>query len=156
MIAPTLAHGSGNRLSGDFLTLGAAVRMYKITTGNLPHPEEGLQALVVRPSSLPSDREWIKLFDEVPLDPWGNQYLYVAGGGFPDGFGFYSTGLDGISSSQGNDADDWNSWSEDHRGFDVGLAQHWRRIGLILAGASAFSLFGGYLVGRNRKTPNKA
>lgn len=156
MIAPTHAHGSGNRVAGDFNTLSAAVRMYHLTHGNIPHPEEGLQALVSRPLSLPDDREWIKIFDEVPLDPWGNRYRYGAGEGYPYGFGFYSTGIDGVSGSQGNDADDLNSWAEGNRGIDVGLAQHWRRIGLILAGASAFSLFVGYLVGRNRKTPNKA
>jgi hypothetical protein len=44
-------------------------------------------------------------------DPWGHPYRVVAAEG-PDRFGFYSTGRDGLSNSNGNDPDDINSWSE--------------------------------------------
>lgn len=48
-------------------------------------------------------------------DPWGHPYRVVAvavAAEGPDRFGFYSTGRDGISHSNGNDPDDINSWTE--------------------------------------------
>jgi len=50
---------------------------------------------------------------EVPTDPWGAPYHYVAPS--PDGrhpFGIYSRGRDRISRSGGNDPDDINTWNE--------------------------------------------
>jgi hypothetical protein len=54
--------------------------------------------------------------DEVPTDAWGNSYHYIVSEEFEHGFGLYSLGPDGFSGTQGNDPDDWNSWSDDGRG----------------------------------------
>jgi hypothetical protein len=45
-----------------------------------------------------------------PLANW-NQPVYVVSDDIPGGRGFYSPGDDGVSASNGNDADDINSWS---------------------------------------------
>ena len=58
-------------------------------------------------------RNWQKLVDQVPLDPWNHEYQYIVPA--PNGiqpYGVYSFGKDGISNSNGNDPDDLNSWSE--------------------------------------------
>lgn len=110
------ANASIHRPIADFNNLVAAVKMYQLNTGRYPSGAEGLQALVARPRGLSSDVRWIQLMHEVPKDPWGNPYRYLTGDGLQDGFGLYSLGPDGVSATQGNDTDDFNSWSEDSRG----------------------------------------
>lgn len=113
-----LAGGTGHCLAdiarpeADFNAIDSAIRTYKINARDLPPPELGLKALVERPDSLPPEKRWVKLLTEIPTDPWGNPYRYLAGEGLKDGFGLYSCGPDGISSSAGNDPDDRNSWSD--------------------------------------------
>jgi hypothetical protein len=50
------------------------------------------------------------------MDPWGNPYICVENITRDDGthvaIGVYSTGRDGVSQTQGTDADDLNSWDE--------------------------------------------
>lgn len=77
----------------------SAVEIFRVKEGRLPTPEEGLKAIT-------SMHAGIKL-----VDPWGHPYAYLRGDGLPDGFGIYSMGPDGISSTQGNDSDDLNSWT---------------------------------------------
>jgi hypothetical protein len=48
---------------------------------------------------------------EVPTDGWGHEYGYVVDANLRGGFGIYSCGLDGITSSAGNDEDDINTWN---------------------------------------------
>ena len=127
----------------DFNSLELAVSMYKLNTGVLPLPEAGLRALVERPPNLGPDGHWDQLLSKVPTDPWGNAYCYVAGDGFPTGYGIYSSGPDGRSGTQGNDSDDFNNWSANHRGVPNHLAG--RAAWTILA--SAGLAFGGFWAG---------
>ncbi|MFC7335766.1 type II secretion system protein GspG [Haloferula chungangensis] len=140
------ASAKRTRISGDFNSLGAAVRIYKTTTGILPDPELGLGCLVHRPASLPPQARWTQLLDEVPTDPWGIPYSYVAGDGYPSGFGFYSPGKDGISRTQGNDPDDINSWSEESREPLIDLKLHWKTAGFLIFATLTI----GFLIGKIR------
>lgn len=106
----------------DFVSISSALTEFKINAGRYPTQSEGLKALVEKPDTYPESKHWEQIANKMPLDPWGNQYEYIASigspaGGSPDGqFGLYSKGPDGISRSAGNDPDDWNSWSKDFRG----------------------------------------
>ena len=59
----------------------------------VPTTEQGLQALVTRPSTDPQPTRWTQLFESVPKDPWQTHYIYISPGRKnPDGFDLYSAG----------------------------------------------------------------
>jgi general secretion pathway protein G len=98
------------RVRGDFSGITSSLKMYQIQNGSLPSSFDGLEALVNKPARFPAGVQWSRLMDAVPLDPWGNAYMYVREDSLKDGFGLYSLGQDGRSLSHGNDADDIVSW----------------------------------------------
>lgn len=64
------------RVDGDFKSLQSLLSMYKLNAGSFPTTQQGLKALVEKPSSTPVPRRWVKLMQEVPTDPWENPYNY--------------------------------------------------------------------------------
>ena len=65
------------RVEADFNAIGSALEGYKLTSGGLyPTTQQGLRALVEKPSSTPVPRRWTKIMDAVPTDPWGEPYIY--------------------------------------------------------------------------------
>jgi len=65
------------RVEGDFNSITSALKMYKVNNGTYPSQQQGIRALVDKPSSSPEPRRWTRLMDRVPLDPWGNEYGYL-------------------------------------------------------------------------------
>lgn len=61
---------------GDFQSIDAVLKMYFINNGHYPSTEQGLKALVHRPSGEPQPKNWIVLADSIPTDPWGQEYRY--------------------------------------------------------------------------------
>ena len=56
-----------------------ALESYQLDLAAYPQTEDGLQALIQPPSSLPNPKRWRRRYLDalqVPLDPWGNQYDY--------------------------------------------------------------------------------
>jgi len=55
--------------------LEKALMQYQLDTGHYPTTEQGLEALITRPSS---EAKWAGpyLDKKLPLDPWGNAYRY--------------------------------------------------------------------------------
>lgn len=134
------------RDEADFNVIRAAIKTYKINAGELPTPEAGLNSLVERPDTLPSEKRWAQVMKSIPSDAWGNPYRYLAGEGLKDGFGLYSCGPDGVSLSAGNDPDDLNTWSDKP---SPGLSWDWNWkpytfVGSAILAAGAFLL--GYRV----------
>ena len=62
------------RADSDFEILDTSLDAHRNVSGRYPSTEEGLSALVER-CDTPTGR-WIKTFDQVPLDPWGNPYRH--------------------------------------------------------------------------------
>src|SRR5512140_1995262 len=64
--------------------LETALKLYKMDNGVYPDSEQGLEALINKPSTgkIPSKyREGGYLEQKrIPADPWGNPYLYVSPG----------------------------------------------------------------------------
>ncbi|MEP4076835.1 type II secretion system protein GspG [Haloferula sp.] len=86
-------------LEGDPLAIASALLMYHRATGEYPSTDQGLSALVNRPDDLPSQANWKPIFDQVPKDPWGNEYRYSPPSGeTPRTFEIRCLGRDGISS----------------------------------------------------------
>lgn len=60
----------------DFKSLDSALAMYKLNAGTYPVTQQGLKALVDKPSSTPAPRRWVQIVTKVPADPWGRPYGY--------------------------------------------------------------------------------
>ena len=56
--------------------IDAKLEAYRIGAGRYPTEQQGLQALVERPTSAPAPRKWEQQMRKIPVDPWGNEFLY--------------------------------------------------------------------------------
>jgi general secretion pathway protein G len=63
-------------VDGDFASIDNALQAYRNNAGNFPSGQQGLKALVDKPTSSPRPRRWIQIMDQVPKDPWVNEYVY--------------------------------------------------------------------------------
>lgn len=64
------------RAAADITILTTALGMYKVQAGSFPTTEQGLEALVRRPTGPDAPQRWREVLDELPLDPWGRSYQY--------------------------------------------------------------------------------
>ncbi len=88
-------------------SFSAALKRYKLDSGDYPSTDQGLQALVEKPSvgKIPSRYpEKGYLESKIPKDPWTNDYVYVCPGEHGD-FDIISYGADGKEGGEGKDAD---------------------------------------------------
>lgn len=88
--------------------IGAALDAYRLDNGRYPTTEQGLDALWREPTMEPLPRNWRGpyLRRAVPLDPWGNEYLYLFPSQLgPTGYDLVSLGADGEVGGEGEDAD---------------------------------------------------
>lgn len=89
-----------------------ALKMYKLDNGQYPSTEQGLQALIEPPTTGKLPRKWRDggYMDKgkLPLDPWGNEFVYLSPGLNSD-FDLSSFGGDGESGGEGDDRD-VNNW----------------------------------------------
>lgn len=80
-----------------------ALDTYRLDSGRYPSSEEGLAALVTKPTSaLKWNGPYLK--KDPPLDPWGHVYLYKSPGSKGD-YEILSYGKDGQPGGAGEDAD---------------------------------------------------
>lgn len=88
----------------DIASLMQALKLYKLDNRRYPTTEQGLNALVSRPSGAPAPDNWKQYVERLPSDPWGNPYQYLNPGinGEVDVMSF---GADGRSGGEGFDAD---------------------------------------------------
>ena len=93
--------------------LETALKLYKLDSGNYPSTEQGLGALVAKPTSgqVPKNYKAEGYLENknVPKDPWGNDYVYLSPGEHGD-YDLYSFGADGARGGEGKNAD-IESWS---------------------------------------------
>jgi general secretion pathway protein G len=93
--------------------LETALKLFKLDNGFYPSTEQGLDALIAQPTGgqIPQKyREGGYLEQKrIPLDPWGNPYIYISPGIYGD-FDIISYGADGKEGGEGKDADiqSWN------------------------------------------------
>ena len=88
----------------DISSLMNALKMYKLDNGRYPSSDQGLQALVVKPTSGTMPTNWRSYLDKLPQDPWHNPYQYANPGVHGD-IDVFSFGADGQAGGEGNDAD---------------------------------------------------
>ncbi|HCT31921.1 type II secretion system major pseudopilin GspG [Sulfitobacter pontiacus] len=90
----------------DIRAVGSALELYRLDNRTYPTTAQGLQALAVRPTAPPEPRNWVAggYLTAVPVDPWGNDYIYVSPGA-NGGFDLMSLGADGAPGGEGVAAD---------------------------------------------------
>ena len=90
----------------DIATLMQNLKLYKLDNLRYPTTEQGLQALVTKPTSGPDANGWKTggYLDKLAKDPWGNPYLYLSPG-IKGEIDVFSLGADGQAGGVGNDAD---------------------------------------------------
>ncbi|MES9846812.1 type II secretion system major pseudopilin GspG [Candidatus Thiodiazotropha sp. LNASS1] len=95
------------KAKSDIRALEAALNLYRLDNMIYPTTDQGLEALVSKPTDSPEPRNWKEggYLDRLPVDPWGNPYLFLSPGthGVID---IYSAGLD--SQSADDDLGNWN------------------------------------------------
>lgn len=91
----------------DIRTLETMLHAYKLDNFHYPSTDQGLEALVEKPSGLPEAKNWKAggYLQRLPHDPWGNPYSYLRPGQHGE-FDLYSPGPDPRS-----DADDIGNWN---------------------------------------------
>lgn len=91
---------------GDIKAIAAALDMYKLDNFNYPSTQQGLTALVEKPSGNPQPSNWSRdgYLKRVPKDPWGNDYQYLSPG-TQGQFDLYSLGADGKQGGSDLNAD---------------------------------------------------
>ena len=88
----------------DVNNLMGALKLYKLDNQRYPGTEQGLQALVTKPTSGTIPSNWRPYVPKLPMDPWGRPYQYASPGlkGEVDVFSF---GADGVIGGEGKDAE---------------------------------------------------
>ena len=88
----------------DVNNLVQALKLYKLDNQRYPTAEQGLSALVVKPTSGPTPPNWKPYLDKLPNDPWNNPYQYL-NPGIKGEIDVLSFGADGQAGGEGKNAD---------------------------------------------------
>lgn len=88
----------------DIANLGQALKLYKLDNMRYPTAEQGLQALMAKPTVGPIPGNWRPYVDKLPNDPWGRSYQYL-NPGIKAEIDIMSFGADGQSGGEGKNAD---------------------------------------------------
>jgi len=95
------------RVGSDLKVLDLALQQYERNNYfKPPTQEQGLSALVEKPSSDPQPQRWRQYLEDMMLDPWGQEYQYR----YPatqskKKYDLYTLGEDGVESE-----DDQGNW----------------------------------------------
>jgi len=88
----------------DIATIMQALKLYKLDNGMYPTQQQGLQALVVKPTTPPIPANWKPYLEKLPTDPWGHPYQYL-NPGVKGPVDVFSYGADGKPGGEGANAD---------------------------------------------------
>ncbi len=88
----------------DIANLTQALKLYKLDNQRYPSGEQGLQALVAKPTSGPTPTNWRPYLEKLPNDPWTRPYLYM-NPGVKGEIDVLSFGADGQAGGEGKNAD---------------------------------------------------
>ena len=117
VVAPTVLNSADDarlqKVQADFKAIETALKIYRLDNYGYPSTEQGLIALV-EPSTLEPEPRNFKTggyLEEVPMDPWGTEYLYMSPGENNE-VDLFSYGADGLPGGEGQNQDLGN-WSQD-------------------------------------------
>jgi general secretion pathway protein G len=92
----------------DIASIMQALKLYRLDNGRYPTTDQGLQALIVKPTTEPLPSNWKQggyiERSGVPVDPWGEPYKYLSPG-IKGEIDVFSLGRDKANGGEGPDAD---------------------------------------------------
>lgn len=89
----------------DLRAIETALDMYRMDNFVYPSSDQGLQALVAKPSGFPEPKNWNEPYlKKSPKDPWGNEYQYISPGANGP-YDLFSLGADAKPGGEGEAAD---------------------------------------------------
>ncbi len=90
----------------DIAAIVQALKLYRLDNGNYPATDQGLLALVQRPTSNPVPPNWKQggYLERLPKDPWQGDYQYL-NPGVRGEIDVFSLGADRARGGEGNNAD---------------------------------------------------
>jgi general secretion pathway protein G len=88
----------------DVGNLMQALKLYKLDNQRYPTSEQGLEALVRKPTTGTVPPNWRAYLEKLPKDPWGFPYQYLSPG-IKGEIDVYSLGADGQAGGEGKNAD---------------------------------------------------
>ena len=95
----------------DITALESALDVYRLDNFTYPTTDQGLEALVIKPSGTPEPANWKEggYIKKLRKDPWGNDYMYLSPGEHGD-VDIYSLGADGAPGGEGvfSDIGSWD------------------------------------------------
>ncbi len=95
----------------DIASLMQALKLYRLDNQRYPTTEQGLQALVAKPTTVPLPLNWKPggYIERLPKDPWGSPYQYL-NPGVRGEIDVFSYGADAAPGGEGNNAEvgNWN------------------------------------------------
>ncbi|HEX2547801.1 MAG TPA: type II secretion system major pseudopilin GspG [Ramlibacter sp.] len=94
----------GTAAKTDVNNLMQALKLYRLDNQRYPTAEQGLAALVTRPTAGPNPVNWKPYLDKLPNDPWGRPYQYL-NPGVKGEIDVMSFGADGQAGGEGKNAD---------------------------------------------------
>lgn len=104
-MAPALDVAKGMRTRADIQMIRTMLLSYNGANGFYPTTEQGIKAMVMRPSTEPAPASWRRLMEDVPKDAWGMEYIYRNPGRKNlNGYDIFSAGPDRIPDTAD---DDW-------------------------------------------------
>ena len=100
------------RAKQDINAIRSALDLYRLDNGRYPSTDQGLDALVHKPTITPIPQNWHQYLRETPKDPWGSggtPYHYLNPGVHGD-LDIFTYGPTGQPGGKGKDAEIGN-WS---------------------------------------------
>ena len=95
----------------DIAVIMQQLKLYRLDNTFYPSTDQGLQALIVKPSTQPIPANWKGggYLEKLPNDPWGRPYQYL-NPGVKGEIDVFSLGADGQAGGEGVNADigSWN------------------------------------------------
>jgi general secretion pathway protein G len=90
----------------DIGAIMQALKLYRLDNGRYPTTDQGIAALVTRPTQPPVPPNWKPngYLERLPKDPWGNPYQYI-NPGLHGEIDVFSYGADGQPGGTGFDTD---------------------------------------------------
>lgn len=98
----------------DIASIMQALKLYRLDNGRYPTTDQGLQALITKPTTEPQPSNWKQggylERSTVPTDPWGEPYKYL-NPGVKGEIDVFSLGRDRANGGEANTPDaDIGSW----------------------------------------------
>ncbi len=90
----------------DIKNIESALELFKLDNGFYPSTEQGIDALIEKPSVGRIPQNWRDggYLTKLPIDPWGNEYIYLSPGEHGD-YDLYTFGADNQEGGEDADAD---------------------------------------------------